>query len=186
MTINRKPLRTVGAALAVAAGLSACQTVGQAPAAEGIGFREARFAEISAMRDYRSCRDDALQLDKKARSEGSVARYAASAKLLEKCEADLGPDGKNLASDERMRAYALAVQNHFKAGDITRARTTLETFKSTFKDRDLNYADGSSFIETMELLTGLRDRADVGEFTMVNVNDKVKAELRRLRYWKRN
>lgn len=183
--LQPRPIAAV-ALLAGALGLAACNVTTSLGQAEGIGFREARFAEFSAMRGYRACRDDALELDKKARSQSSVARYSASARLLEKCEADLGPEGKDLAEDERMRAYALSVQNHFKAGDVARSRTTLEVFKKTFPDRDLTYADGSSFVETMEVLSGLRDRADVGEFAMINVNDKLKAELRRLNYWKRN
>ena len=43
-----------------------------------------------------------------------------------------------------------------------------------------------SFIASMELLLGLRDRDDIGEFAVVTASDTVKAELRRVRYWKRN
>ena len=166
--------------------LSACNATFSSAKEEGIGYREARFAEISVIRDYRKCRDDAFDLDKKAREDGSVARYAASAKLLETCEANLGPDGENLAIEERMRAYALAIQNYFKAGEVVKARETLVKFKTTFKNKDLNYSNGSSFVETMEVLTGIRDRENVSEFAMANVGNALKSELRRMRYWKRN
>ena len=166
--------------------LTACNTtMGTAPA-EGIGYRETRFAEISAMREYRKCRDDALELDTQARQQGSGARYLASAKLLETCEVNLGPEAKNIAEKERMRAYALSVQNHLKGGDVAKARENLDRFKSAFEGKDLVYADGSSFTESMEILIGLRDRSDVGEFSIVNVGESLKAELRRVRYWKRN
>ena len=85
-----------------------------------------------------------------------------------------------------MRAYALSVQNHLKGGDVAKARENLDRFKSAFEGKDLVYADGSSFTETMEILLGLRDRSDVGEFSIVNVGESLKAELRRVRYWKRN
>ena len=166
--------------------LSACNTTFSSAKLEGIGFREARFAEISTMRDYRKCKDDALNLDNSAREEGSAARYAASAKLLESCEANLGLDSRNLALDERMRAYALAIQNYFKAGEINKARESLENFKSTFKNKDLSYANGSSFLETMEVLTGIRNKENISEFSMANVGNALKSELRRMRYWKRN
>ena len=166
--------------------LSACTFTAQTDPAEGIGFREARFAEISAMREYRKCRDDGLELDRQARQEGSAGRYLASARLLETCEANLGPEAKGVAKDERMRAYALTVQNHLKGGDVAKARENLDRFKSAFEGKDLVYADGSSFTETMEILLGLRERSSVGEFSMANVGESLKAELRRVRYWKRN
>jgi len=166
--------------------LSACNLYTGEVMREGIGFREARFAEISAMRDYRACRDDAVELDHKARAEGSVARYLASAKLIEKCEADLGSDVAKVAEEERMRAYALNVQNYFKGGDVAKARVNLEKFTESFPENDLYLADGSSFVETMQVLLGVQGRSSLGQFSVANVNDDVKAELRRVRYWKKN
>ena len=166
-------------------GLTACNVTTSHIPAEGIGFREARFAEVSALRTYRSCRDDALNLDKMARLETSPARYLASAKLFEKCEANLGQEAKSLAKDERMKAYALAVQNYFKAGNIVKAREKLKTFKSTFQNRDLYYSDGSSFIDTMDLLFSLKN-SHPKQMIMANVSGTLKSELRRFRYWSRN
>ena len=60
------------------------------PAYEGIGYRESRFAEISAMSSYRKCRHQALDLDKQARKERTPSRYLASARLIDKCESELG------------------------------------------------------------------------------------------------
>lgn len=162
--------------------LAACVTHGSA---EGIGFREARFNEISAVRDWRSCRDEAVDLDRQAHDEASPARYLASAKLLEKCEADVGPDAK-VTADERMRAYALGVQNYLKGGDIAKARETLDHLKTAFPGADFYYPNGASFIETMEFLTGIRDRATVGILNASNVDEGFRAELRRAQYWKRN
>ncbi|MDA1101910.1 MAG: hypothetical protein O2967_23385 [Proteobacteria bacterium] len=176
------PALAIGMALLAAA----CNPVTTAQQGEGIGFRQARYAEITAMRSYRQCRDDALALDGQARSEASSARYLASARLLDKCETEVGPEATGLAQDERMRAYALGIQNHFKGGDVIQARANLETFKSTFQGADLYFADGSSFIESMEILLGIRDRTAVGEFSVANVSAELKSELRRVRYWTRN
>ena len=173
-------------ALGMALLAAACNPVTTAQQHEGIGFRQARYAEISAMRGYRQCRDDALALDGQARAEGSPARYLASARLLDKCEAEVGPEAAGVAVDERMRAYAVGIQNHFKGGDVARARSNLETFKATFGGADLYFADGSSFVESMETLLGLRDRKAVGQFSVANVSADLKSELRRVRYWTRN
>jgi hypothetical protein len=163
--------------------LSACMSQGNP---EGIGFREARFAEMSAIQTWRSCRDQAVALDQQARDEGSSARYLASARLIEKCEADVGPDAAKITSDERMRAYALGAQNYLKGGDLPKSRETLEKLRANFPGADLYYANGSSFIDTMEFLTGVRDRSQVGALGIANVDDDLKSELRRAQYWKRN
>jgi len=174
------------AAAALMLAVSACSMNGETNPMEGIGFREARFQEISAMQQYRQCRDDALALDEQARTTGNGGRYLASARLLEKCEAELGPEAAGVASEERMRAYALGVQNYLKGGDVTKASETFEKFKKTFDGKDLYYFDGSSFIETMAALLGQKEKADFGKFAMLNVNETLKGEMRRVDYWKRN
>ena len=175
----RAYMLAAGGAITVAA----CTHAGGA--GEGIGFREARFTEMSAIRDWRTCRDEAVDLDRQAHDEGSAARYLASAKLLEKCEADVA-GGAKVSPDERMRAYALGVQNYIKGGDVPQARETLEKLKTAFPGADFYYANGASFIDTMEFLTGVRDRATVGVLGISNVDEGFKSELRRAQYWKRN
>jgi hypothetical protein len=156
---------TVGGAVAVAA----CTHPGGS--GEGIGFRDARFSEMSAIRDWRTCRDEAIGLDHQAHDEASPARY---------------PGGAKVSPDERMRAYALGVQNYLKGGDVPQARETLERLKTAFPGTDFYYANGASFIDTMEFLTGVRDRATVGVLGISNVDEGFKSELRRAQYWKRN
>ena len=184
--ISIKRTALLGVVAGAALVLAACNPQTTAMQKEGIGFRQARFAEISAMREYRNCRDGALDLDTKAREEGSAARYLTSARLIEKCEAELGLTTAKVAQDERMHAYALSIQNFFKGGDVAQARQNLEKFKKGFPDKDLYFADGSSFIETMEVLLGLSDRSSIGQFSVANINQALKAELRRIRYWKKN
>jgi hypothetical protein len=172
------------AALILVLSLGACSLTGGG-SGEGIGFREARFAEITAARAWRACVDDALALDREARTDAAPARYLASARLLEKCESDLDP-GVKIAEEERLRAYAVAVQNGLRGGDVGKARETLERLRKAFPGRDLYGPNGESFIDTLELLLGLKDRNAAGEFATANVGETVKAELRRTRYWIRN
>jgi hypothetical protein len=167
-------------------GLSACAaTTGGGNAADGIGFREARFQEVTAIREYRACRDQGLEMDRKARASGSAGAYLASARVLEKCDAGLGAGSKSVARNERMHAIGLAVQNQFKGGDVEAARRSFGNFKTAFPDHDLYYPDGSSFIVTMEALLGQAEPWTFGEFAALNVNPTLKSEMRRMRYWKR-
>ncbi len=171
--------------LLVGVALSACVT--QPPSfGSGIDFRESRYNEISAMREYRECRDHALELDREAQAKHDPAKYLASARMIERCEAKLGPDVAGIAVDERMRSYALTIQNHLKGGDIEQARANLDKFTSNFDGRDLYFADGSSFVQTMEVLLGKRGAGSIGRYSDANVNNELKAELRRVRYWERN
>jgi hypothetical protein len=171
---------------AVLLALGACNMNAQVNPMEGIGFREARFQEISAMQQYRQCRDDALALDEQARTTGHAGRYLASARLLEKCEAEVGSEVAGVAKDERMKSYALSVQNYLKGGDVSKAGENFEAFKQAFPGQDLYFHDGSSFIETMAALFGHKKDTDFGRFAMLNVNDTLKGEMRRVNYWKRN
>ena len=172
---------------AAAMTLGACTLYGPPPSdGGGIGFREARFNDIAAMREYRACRDEALELDHQARSTGNAGRYLASARLIEKCESALGPDVNGIAEDERVRAYALSIQNYIRGGDLESARNNLQTFQAAFPGKDLYYADGSSFIDTTRVLLGQVESHDLGPYSTLNVNDGLKTEMRRVAYWRKN
>lgn len=166
-------------------GLAACASDSAGNVADGIGFREARFQEITATREYRECRDQALDMDRKARVSGSAGAYLTSARVLEKCETALDESNHGVSTGDRMQAYALASQNHFKGGDIDAARRTFTQFKKSFPDNDLYYVDGTSFIATMEALLGQAEPWTFGEFAALNVNGELKSEMRRMNYWKR-
>lgn len=156
------------------------------PQDEGIGFREVRFDEISRMREYQGCRDEAFEMDRKAMSSASAGGYLASARLLEKCELRLGGGAGEVSDQERMQGYAMSIQNYLKAGDLDRARINLTQFKQTFMDQDLYYPDGTSFVETMEVLLGQASSDDYGFFSVLNVNVGLKSEMSRQHYWKHN
>jgi len=163
--------------------LSACVTTSP-PQDAGIGYREARFAEMTAIREYRSCRDDGFALGRQARETGDAAKYLASARLLSSCEANLGEETSGIAMNERFQSYALSVQNYLKGGDVQQARENLDRLTGRFPGKDLYYPDGSSFIDTMEMLLGLLPDHAAGRLSTANVNSDLKAEMRRVQYWK--
>lgn len=173
------------AAVFMTLGLSACFLGSDQDAAEGIGFREARFQEMQATRDYRACKAEGMDLDRKALASGSAGTYLASAQVLEKCETKLGPGTVgDISVGERMRAYALSIQNYLKGGDVARARDNFDRYRKAFPDNDLYYADGTSFSSTMEALLGRQEPWSFGEFANLNVPDSLKSEMRRMNYWK--
>ena len=176
-------LRNIGLTTAITLALSACNATTGDRVAEGIGFHESRYEEVAAMRDYRSCRDEGLELDRLARASGDRTKYLASARLLENCESALGPEAAGVARDERMRAYGLSILNYLRGGDMAAARNNLDRYVDTFAKNDLYFADGSSFRETMQALLGQKDDRDFGTFSMLNVNRELKEEMRRIQYW---
>ena len=181
-------LRHICSITIVGIALSACNMTmgGAGDPAEGIGYRQARFAEMSVMKAWRDCRDQALSLDHQARDAGQPARYLASAKAMASCEANAGPEIAALNTEERMRASAVISLNYLKGGDIEQARASFENFKVHFRGRDLLFADGSSYSETMDMLLGLSEPKSVGALSIANVNPELKSELRRVRYWERH
>ena len=166
--------------------VAACSTEKELPDFGSIDFRETRYQDVAALRDFRDCRDQAVELDGQARTSGDPARYLSSAELLERCDLDLGSDASVVPEDERMRAYGLGIQNYIKGGDAGAARRRLERFKQLFAGKDLYYADGSSFRSTMEVLLGQREQRDFGRYSMLNVSTALKDEMRRIQYWKHN
>ncbi len=174
-----------GLLLGVAAlALSGCLTTTKKDPTEGLEFHSARYAQVQRMDAFEACRNEALELDRQARERGSAATYLTSAEVLAKCDREAGPIDDVIPQAERMRLSALAVVNAFRGGDIERARRGLEGFKSRYPDHDLYFADGSSFVASTEALLGRNEDTSFGQFAVLNVNDDLKSEMRRLGYWK--
>lgn len=180
----RSPCFLAMAAVLTASTLAGCLAV-PPPAVEGIGFREARFREIEAMRDWRACRDEGQTLDRQARSSGEPSRYLATAAALERCEADLGAEGAGIAVEERMRAYGLTIQARLKGGDLSGVRTGLDRFREAFPDRDLIFDDGTSFLQTMETLLAAGGEHPRRPRRSANVSSALGDEIARVIRWSR-
>jgi len=172
---------TLGASLLALAACNMNQTTN--PLAEA-SFREARFEEMQKLQSFRTCRDQALQMDSDARARGSAAAFLTSARVLDKCNADLGTAAKSVAANERMRLHALSVVNFFKGGDVEMARRQFDGFKSAWPEHDLYFSGGTSFVATAEALLGRTEPQTFGQFLALNVTDEVKSEMRRINHWK--
>lgn len=178
------PLRRIAALSAMTLLLGACSLTGHDDPLPDLSFRESRFEQMQGIKAFESCRDEGLTLDTQARSRASAGAFLTSARVLDGCRANLGSAADGVPLAERMRVHALAVVNYFKGGDIEQARRSFEAFKAAYPDNDLYFADGSSFVETTQVLLGRADPISFGQFAALNVNDRVKSEMRRLNHWK--
>jgi len=164
--------------------LGACSMIGNSDPLNDLSFRESRFEQMQAIKAFEDCRDEGLTLDSQARSRASAGAFLNSARVLDGCGVNLGSAASAVPKDERMRIYALATLNYFKGGEVEQARRSFEGFKAYYPDNDLYFADGSSFTETTEVLLGRTDPISFGQFAALNVNKRVKSEMRRLNHWK--
>lgn len=183
MTTRKNILKaaTLGVSMLALAACNMNQTAN--PMAEA-SFRESRFEEMQKLQSFRTCRDQALQMDSEARSRGSAAAFLTSARVLEKCNTGLGTAAKSVAANERMRLHALSVINYFKGGDVEMARRQFDGFKSAWPEHDLYFSGGTSFVATAEALLGRTEPQTFGQFLALNVTDEVKSEMRRINHWK--
>ena len=183
--VSGRPFGRLLIIIALLGGLSACATSSPVTDAEGIGYRQARHADVLAMREYRACRDHGITLNQAARGAREPGRYLAAARVLEGCEADLGQAAASLALEERMRAMALAVQARLKGGDLSGARAALERFETAFERRDLYFEDGTSFIDSTEALLSAGGQGAKAAPSTANVPSALADELRRVSEWRR-
>lgn len=164
--------------------LGACSMIDNSDPLNDLSFRESRFEQMQGIKAFEACRDEGLTLDSQARSRASAGAFLNSARVLDGCNANLGSAASAVSKSERMRVQALASLNYFKAGDVEQARRSFEGFKAAYPDNDLYFADGSSFTETTEVLLGRTDPISFGQFAALNVNKRLKSEMRRLNHWK--
>jgi hypothetical protein len=183
MTTRKTVLKaaTLGASMLALAACNMNQTAN--PLADA-SFREARFEQMQKLQAFRTCRDQALDMDSQARARGSAAAFLTSANVLQKCNTDLGTAAKSVPENERMRLHALSVINYFKGGDVEMARRQFDGFKTAWPEHDLYFSGGTSFIATAEALLGRTEPQTFGQFLALNVTDEVKSEMRRINHWK--
>lgn len=183
MTTHRTAKRLTGLSIALLA-LSACNLNGSSNPIDEAGFRQTRYQEMMRIDGFEACREEALTMDRQARGRDSKGAYITSATIMEKCVADLGGKTRGVPEAERMRLGALTTLNYLKGGDAEKARQSLGVFRANFPERDLYFSDGSSFVQTAELLLDRTENVSFGAFATMNVNSDVKNEMRRMTHWK--
>lgn len=143
-------------------------------------------AVAPAAQAFHQCRDEALALDERARSAAAAALYREASERAAKCEIELGRNTAAVPLQERMSLAAIALLDAVKGGDGAAAQDQLRRFKARFAGQDLALADGSSFLDTIELIVS-GPEGDIGRrHAQRSVSPAVRRELLRARYWARN
>ena len=139
---------------------------------------------LNSTREYDKCVDEGYFFDQKASDsrDNAISLYSKSAEILSKCEQLIGDYSTIITKDQRMKNYALSIQNYLKSGRLKVASSKLEDFKSKF-DRDLIYSDGSSFIKNTEAILDIANEKKGLDLEMTNSNRKIKSELKRIWHW---
>ena len=179
----KNTLKTTGLGL-VLISLTACNMNGKTNPVDTAEFRQSRYEQVLKVQDFESCRAEALELDSQARTRASTGAYLTSARVMEKCNSDLGTAAVGIDQEQRMRLSALSTLNYFRGGDIELARRGFENFKASYPGHDLYLTAGTSFLATGEALLGRKKPYSYGEFATLNVNQTLKSEIRRINHWK--
>ena len=168
-----------------ALGLAACQQTSLTSSAPTTSVID-RANEMQNVLNFDSCLSNGLEHDAQAAASDERGQYLASAKTLSSCDSKLRDSASLVATEQRMQAKALAVQNFIKGGDTQAARLALTDFEASFDGADLIYADGSSFKDTMHALLYRFDDRVGYKLASLNARRKVKDEVRRAWYWQSN
>ena len=140
----------------------------------------------AAAQAFHQCRDEALALDERARSTATPALYREASERAAKCETELGRNSAAVPLQERMSLAAIALLDAVKGGDGAGAQDQLRRFKTRFPGQDLALADGSSFLDTIELIVSGPEGEIGRRHAQRSVSLAVRRELLRARYWARN
>ena len=174
----------LGLTLVPAAMLAACSTTQPPNLADTAAFRIDRFEEMQRVQNFDICAQEGLTLDAEARSRASSGAFLNSARVLSRCVEEVGPSADTVPQEKLMRVHGLATLNYFKGGDVEAARRSFDHFKTAYPNRDLYLQGNVSFIETGNVLLGRVGDFRFGQFAVLNVNENLKREVRRVNYWK--
>ena len=141
----------------------------------------------STLRSYEQCIVDGKNFDSLAITNKDQAEslYNKSAKILTDCDHLISNNSYLINEEERMKNFALSIQNYLKAGNLINASVNFKSFKNNFH-KDLIYPNGSSFTENIESLLSHDDQKPSLQFTLLNNSKIIKSELKRIKYWSKN
>lgn len=130
---------------------------------------------------FDQCQRHVISMDKSAGKNASQAQYLASANSGLGCLTDVNINNPYISEQQIMQLHALTVLNFVRGGDIVQARNGLNDFVHNFRNKDLYFADNTSFIHTFGLLLN-GEKAQANQSSL-NVNKTLVAELKRKQTW---
>lgn len=129
-----------------------------------------------------ACEQQAIEMDGFAQQSGQAAQYLASAKAMLRCVNGIQFPKGHPDSDKGLRLMALSVMNFVKGGDIDGAQIALKKTQSKFPNKDLYFADYSSFFDTA---TALLEQQTLSrhQLAALNISSDLRTEIERHQYW---
>jgi hypothetical protein len=129
-----------------------------------------------------ACEQQAIKMDSFAQQSGQAAQYLASAKAMLRCVNGIQFPKGHPDADKALRLMALSVMNFVKGGDIDGAQVALRKTQSKFPDKDLYFADYSSFFDTA---TALLEQQTLSrhQLAALNISADLRTEIERHQYW---
>ncbi|MFQ3192908.1 MAG: hypothetical protein ACI936_004062 [Paraglaciecola sp.] len=129
-----------------------------------------------------ACEQQAIEMDGFAQQSGQAAQYLASAKAMLRCVNGIQFPKGHPDSDKGLRLMALSVMNFVKGGDIDGAQIALKKTQSKFPNKDLYFADYSSFFDTAIALLE-QQTLSRHQLAALNISIDLRTEIERHQYW---
>jgi hypothetical protein len=165
----------------VAAFISACSSTTKS----GTNFRVSNSSNMNN-NYYQSmnaaCEQQAIEMNSFAQQSGQAAQYLASAKAMMRCVNGIQFTKGHPDADKALRLMALSVINLVKGGDIEAAHIALTKAQSKFPNKDLYFADYSSFFDTATALLK-QDKLTRHQLSALNISSDLRTEIERHQYW---
>lgn len=136
------------------------------------------LAEVSSL--FAECSDATMQF---ATLADNPAKYHQTARQALTCIDGLPYDTVGMDKTPVMQLHGVAIVNLLKSGELVQAKDELSRFKKAYPRADLMFSDGSSLVDSLDLLLGEVPIERAEKDSLVNANHELKAELRRYQYW---
>ena len=146
------------------------------------------YSKVNSLyRTYNKCIDNGKNFDELASKRNTAANslYNKSAKILTDCEILIKENPYVIDENERMKNFALTIQNYIKAGNLIQASINFKDFQDTFNN-DLIYDDGSSFSENISSILEYKNANISSKFALINNSKIIRTEMKRINYWSKN
>jgi hypothetical protein len=128
------------------------------------------------------CEQQAMEMDSFAQQSGQPAQYLASANAMLRCVNGIQFPKGHPDEDKALRLMALSVLNLVKGGDINAAHIALRKTQSKFPNKDLFFADYSSFFDTATALLE-QQKLSRHQLAALNISADLRAEIERQQHW---
>jgi|TARA_R110000868_G_scaffold160981_3_gene390850 hypothetical protein len=128
------------------------------------------------------CEQQAMDMDSFAQQSGQAAQYLASANAMLRCVKGIQFPKGHPDADKALRLMALSVLNLVKGGDIDAAHIALRKTQSKFPNKDLYFADYSSFFDTATALLK-QQKLSRQQLAALNISADLRAEIERQQHW---